>query len=102
MILQQERLSENAKGVREKTLSMKYFRSHLQLPQQGNKKLADELTRHFQILQDKGIVIESFEMMNRYASVHIVFLPLSAKERMAYDIPDPVIEGREIIDKKDS
>lgn len=98
ILLQRERVAEYSKGNCSKQFLLRYWRSHMKLYNMTNSSLVKELTTHFTILKEKGILIKDFKFVSKNSAVNITFLPLDSKEIMAYNFETEVLENKSIID----
>ena len=98
MMLQKERIIAFNSGSLSKILTLKYFRSHMKLFKMNNAALIREMTMHFTILKDKGIVVEDFQFIDNGASVCIYFVPLNHMELIAYDLNKDCLTDSSIVE----
>ena len=94
MILQRERLTEYASESDTKTLTLKYFRTHMKLLKIGNAALVKELVHHLDILKEKQVVVKDYTFVNKNSAVKISFLPLEYNELFAYGFNTKKLEEK--------
>lgn len=94
MILQRERLTEYANDSDTKTLTLKYFRTHMKLLKIGNAALVKELIHHLDILKEKQVVVKDYTFLSKNSAVKIDFLPLEYNELFAYGFNTKKLEDK--------